>query len=43
MSSIEEAEPGDDKDDSSITLSEVTDLVKQLLGGRAPGGRLGLH
>lgn len=43
MSSIEEAESGDDKDDSSITLGEVTDLVKQLLGGRAPGGGLGLH
>ena len=35
--SMEEAEPGDSGEDSSITRAEVTEVVKKLHGGRAPG------
>ncbi len=36
-SSIEEAEAGDSEVASSITRAEVTEVVKKLLGGKAPG------
>lgn len=36
-SSIEEAEAEGSEVDSSITLAEVTEVVKKLLGGKAPG------
>ena len=37
MSSIEEAEAEGSEVDSSITQAEVTEVVKKLLGGKAPG------
>lgn len=36
-SSVEETESGDEGDGSSITGGEVTEAIKQLLGGWAPG------
>ncbi len=36
-SSIEEAEAGGSEEASSITRAEVTEVVKKLLGGKAPG------
>ncbi|XP_025766010.1 uncharacterized protein LOC112847802 [Oreochromis niloticus] len=36
-SSVEKAESGDEGDDQPISAGEVTEAVKQLLGGRAPG------
>ncbi|XP_051941766.1 uncharacterized protein LOC127614473 [Hippocampus zosterae] len=35
--SLEEAEPGDSEVGSPISVVEVTDVVKKLLGGKAPG------
>uniref|UniRef100_A0A8C9TUR8 Reverse transcriptase domain-containing protein n=1 Tax=Scleropages formosus TaxID=113540 RepID=A0A8C9TUR8_SCLFO len=35
--SVEEAEAGDSEGDLSITLAEVAEVVKKLLGGKAPG------
>uniref|UniRef100_A0A671TEK4 Reverse transcriptase domain-containing protein n=1 Tax=Sparus aurata TaxID=8175 RepID=A0A671TEK4_SPAAU len=35
--SIEEAEAGDSEVDPSITQAEVTEVVRKLLGGKAPG------
>ncbi|KAK3540900.1 hypothetical protein QTP86_004165 [Hemibagrus guttatus] len=35
--SVEEPEAGDSKVDSFITQAEVTEVVQQLLGGKAPG------
>ncbi|KAI3361713.1 hypothetical protein L3Q82_001949 [Scortum barcoo] len=34
---LEEAEAGDSEVDSSITQAEVTEVVRKLLGGKAPG------
>lgn len=36
-SSVEEAEAGDPGEDLSITQAEVTEAVRKLLGGKAPG------
>ncbi|XP_051916968.1 uncharacterized protein LOC127597715 [Hippocampus zosterae] len=36
-SALEEAEPGDSEVGSPISVVEVTDVVKKLLGGKAPG------
>ncbi|KAI3361902.1 hypothetical protein L3Q82_002221 [Scortum barcoo] len=38
LPSNEEAEDGDSEVDSSITQAEVTEVVRKLLGGKAPGG-----
>ncbi|KAI3370553.1 hypothetical protein L3Q82_025314 [Scortum barcoo] len=38
LPSNEEAEAGDSEVDSSITQAEVTEVVRKLLGGKAPGG-----
>ncbi|KAI3364814.1 hypothetical protein L3Q82_000924 [Scortum barcoo] len=38
LPSSEEAEAGDSEVDSSITQAEVTEVVRKLLGGKAPGG-----
>ncbi|KAI3375368.1 hypothetical protein L3Q82_021857 [Scortum barcoo] len=37
LPSNEEAEDGDSEVDSSITQAEVTEVVRKLLGGKAPG------
>ncbi|KAI3368664.1 hypothetical protein L3Q82_025401 [Scortum barcoo] len=37
LPSSEEAEAGDSEVDSSITQAEVTEVVRKLLGGKAPG------
>ncbi|KAI3365026.1 hypothetical protein L3Q82_010076 [Scortum barcoo] len=37
LPSSEEAEAGDSEVDSSITRAEVTEVVRKLLGGKAPG------
>lgn len=37
LTSVEEAEALDKRDNSPMSGVEVTDVVKQLLGGRAPG------
>ncbi|KAI3366564.1 hypothetical protein L3Q82_000487 [Scortum barcoo] len=37
LPSTEEAEAGDFEVDSSITQAEVTEVVRKLLGGKAPG------
>lgn len=37
---IEEAESGDEVDDSHISGGEVTETVKQLLDGKAPGKKI---
>ncbi|KAK3538840.1 hypothetical protein QTP86_015967 [Hemibagrus guttatus] len=37
MPSVEEPEAGDSEVDSFITQAEVTEVVQQLLGGKAPG------
>ena len=36
MPSIEEAEAGDSEVDSFITQAEVTEVIRKLLGGKAP-------
>ncbi|KAI3372506.1 hypothetical protein L3Q82_022982 [Scortum barcoo] len=38
LPSSEEAEAGDSEVDSSITQAEVTEVVRKLLSGKAPGG-----
>ena len=39
MSSVEEVELEDPGGSSFVSLAEVTEVVKQLLSGKAPGGR----